>query len=69
MLLEERSMFKYQLAQSSELMAAKAARRSKRNWIQPKLRVPLGLLHVDMRWLLPFAAEEVETISVDPQDQ
>lgn len=34
-------MFKYQLAQSSELMAAKAARRSKRNWIQRKLRVPL----------------------------
>jgi len=46
-----------------KLSTAKATRAYQRYRIQPKLCIPLSLLHMDMRRLLALSAEEEESIS------
>ncbi len=62
------SMFHNEIVQLSQFRAAEASRIGQLNGLQPELGIALGLLDVDMRWLVSFSAEEEKTIAMNSQD-
>jgi hypothetical protein len=40
-----------------------AARFDQLNWLEPKFCIPLGVLNVDVAWLVPFAAKKEKSDS------
>jgi hypothetical protein len=52
----------------SQFGSTKTTRLDQSDRLQPKLRVPFGLLYMDMAWLVVFSTEEEETKAADPQN-
>jgi hypothetical protein len=69
LLHEKLSVFDHDLANLGELMSAKASCVRKCHWLQPILRVPSGVCHMDVWRLTPFHAEEEEPVSTNPQQR
>jgi hypothetical protein len=53
--------------QFSQFGASKSIVRCEANWPEPELGVALGLLHMDVRRLVPLITEEKESIPADPE--
>ena len=68
-LQEELPVLDNDLVNLGKLMPAKAPHVGKRHWLQPILRVPSGVCHMNVRWLAPFHAEEEESVSTNPQQR
>jgi len=56
------TMLLNQIVKFAEFGATKAAGFSERDWREPKLGIPLGLLHVNMMRLYTLTAEEEKPI-------
>jgi hypothetical protein len=67
LLQKELSIFQNDLADLPELVAPETARVRQRHRLQPKLRIPSRMSHMDVRCLTSFLAEKEETITPDSE--